>query len=576
MWPLINREMPVRANLSARTWSVDDDGPADFNSIQAAIDNASSGDTIFVYNGTYYEHVFVNKTITLIGENNSFTIIDGNKTNNVVHIKADNVTVENFAIRNSGMYLYSGILVDHSIGNIIINNKVTYNYEGVKLTFSYNNVVHNNIISNSYDGIYTYSSDNNAFFNNVLSSNNYGGVYAYSSDNNIFFNSTINSNSYNGIYTYSSNNNIFSSNTILYNSYAGISLVYSDSNIVRDSMVSNGYDGIYTYSSNNNIFSNNTIGSNSYDGVYAYSSNSNTFSSNTIISNGNYGINFVLSSNNNTIYHNNFSNTLQVKSESKNFWDYDEEGNHWSNNSKQDLNSDGIGDTPYVIDAVNQDNYPLMGIFYNFSITEGKKIYSVTVISNSTISPFKFQIGAETGNKIIYFNTTDKDDTVGFCRVKIPTQFISYIDTVLVDGEEIVPTVLNISNETYVYLYFTYANRNQTITMISSNALRSYFELLDAFLKLQSDLHDLNETYYVLLGNNTILLYNYTQLKSSFDELNNSYQEHLLDYSEQIQNFRNLTYILVALTAILIAITVYLSKRSHANVPAKIRMVEEK
>ena len=36
----------------ARTITVDDDGPADFNNIQAAIDDANNGDTIIVADGT--------------------------------------------------------------------------------------------------------------------------------------------------------------------------------------------------------------------------------------------------------------------------------------------------------------------------------------------------------------------------------------------------------------------------------------------------------------------------------------------------------------------------------------------
>ncbi len=34
------------------TWTVDDDGEADFNNIQAAVDAASSGDEILVMPGT--------------------------------------------------------------------------------------------------------------------------------------------------------------------------------------------------------------------------------------------------------------------------------------------------------------------------------------------------------------------------------------------------------------------------------------------------------------------------------------------------------------------------------------------
>ena len=39
--------------VQADTWTVDDDGKADFNNIQAAVDAASDGDTINVAPGTY-------------------------------------------------------------------------------------------------------------------------------------------------------------------------------------------------------------------------------------------------------------------------------------------------------------------------------------------------------------------------------------------------------------------------------------------------------------------------------------------------------------------------------------------
>ena len=50
----------------AKTLYVDDDGPADFNSIQAAIDDANDGDKVIVEKGTYSENInFKGKNITL-------------------------------------------------------------------------------------------------------------------------------------------------------------------------------------------------------------------------------------------------------------------------------------------------------------------------------------------------------------------------------------------------------------------------------------------------------------------------------------------------------------------------------
>jgi len=52
--------------------------PDIYPTIQAAINAASAGDTIYVRNGTYYENVVVNKTISLIGENKNTTVVDRN------------------------------------------------------------------------------------------------------------------------------------------------------------------------------------------------------------------------------------------------------------------------------------------------------------------------------------------------------------------------------------------------------------------------------------------------------------------------------------------------------------------
>ena len=42
------------------------------------------------------------------------------------------------------------------------------------------------------------------------------------------------------------------------------------------------------------------------------------------------------------------------------FWDNGVVGNYWSDYNGTDNNTDKIGDSPYIIDGNNQDNYPLM------------------------------------------------------------------------------------------------------------------------------------------------------------------------------------------------------------------------
>ena len=61
----------------AREWTVDGDGPADFYTIQGAINAASDGDTITIRDGTYCEEVHVTKAVTIRAANVGECILDG-------------------------------------------------------------------------------------------------------------------------------------------------------------------------------------------------------------------------------------------------------------------------------------------------------------------------------------------------------------------------------------------------------------------------------------------------------------------------------------------------------------------
>ena len=76
--------------------------------IQDLIDNASNGDTIYIPSGTYYENIVINKSISLIGKDKNTTIIDGNKSGDVVIIYADWVNISGFKIQNSGFSCLDG------------------------------------------------------------------------------------------------------------------------------------------------------------------------------------------------------------------------------------------------------------------------------------------------------------------------------------------------------------------------------------------------------------------------------------------------------------------------------------
>ena len=108
--PKENKSSLMGFNPRGTTWYVDDDntmGPWDgtqehpFQYIQDGINAANNGDTVFVYNGTYYDNLeIINKSISVIGENKETTIIDANWSSYGLIICADSCTIEGFTFRN--------------------------------------------------------------------------------------------------------------------------------------------------------------------------------------------------------------------------------------------------------------------------------------------------------------------------------------------------------------------------------------------------------------------------------------------------------------------------------------------
>jgi len=134
-------------------WTVDDDGPADFRTIQEAINAAAEGDTIFVYNGSYYENVIVDKTVTLVGEHTETTIIDGNGGSFAVKVNADNTVLKAFTIKNGSV----GVYLDESFNCSIVGNYIVKNIRvGVHISGSVSNTFyHNNLIKNGLSQYYS-------------------------------------------------------------------------------------------------------------------------------------------------------------------------------------------------------------------------------------------------------------------------------------------------------------------------------------------------------------------------------------------------------------------------------------
>jgi len=334
-------------------------------------------------------------------------IIENNRDGIRLFCSSGNSIAGNYITKNSRY----GIYLDSSSNNTITENNITNNSRAIHLYSSSNNninrnsiahnslvgisvysslsngIAHNNLLDN-FEGIYLHSSLNNTIIANDIIDCWYGIYLYYSPKNNITANKV--TNNWSGILIHCSSNNKLRDNVIAYNKYNFGVQGLTGSHFVQGVDVSNTVDGnpiYYWVSRADNVVPTNagfvalvnctniTVQKvnlkNNVQGVLLV----NTTNSKVVASNitNNYEGIYIYFSSNNSIYHNNFiNNTFQVRIyNSINTWDngYPSGGNYWSDYNGTDLysgvyqnetGSDGIGDTPYVIDEDNVDHYPLM------------------------------------------------------------------------------------------------------------------------------------------------------------------------------------------------------------------------
>ena len=241
---------------------VDDDGGADYTTIQEAIDHANTGDTIYVWAGTYDEEIIINKTLTIIGNGTSNTTIKGTGTNDVVTITEDWVNMSGFTVTSSINWDTMGVVVKEAKYCSITNNNCSNNDIGILLYSSnYTRIINNTCNNNLYAGIqvgYSYPSTTSNFSiiaNNTCNNNNFNGIYLFYSDLNLIKNNNCSSNEQN-IYIYASHNNTIINNTCSGNNNRfDIKISSSDYNIICN----NTSSGIIIFNSLSNTIKNNTL-----------------------------------------------------------------------------------------------------------------------------------------------------------------------------------------------------------------------------------------------------------------------------------------------------------------------------
>jgi len=342
--------------------------PDDYSSIQEAISVTDDGDTIFVkkgiYEGPLNETLIFNKSISLIGEETNTTILNLhplliNTTlfyqpyqtySTSISVESNNVTISGFTVNTPAPG--GGISVTGDGTQITDCNM---NPESLTLTGSYSTISetilkgtlrvngsNQTIIQSTIKGIDITSSHNNITGNCISSKMEVKGSYNTISGNNITETQGM---------IVSGNSNIISNNHVR-NGVKGISLASGSNNVIYENKVTgNWFMGMHLYEASNNLIFDNYIANNIDDlwekngfgisiGGTHYRAENNTFYRNTLI--------------------NNSYNFRILEPYYINYWDNGSEGNYWDDYTGSDNDGDGIGDTPYILNENNQDNYPIM------------------------------------------------------------------------------------------------------------------------------------------------------------------------------------------------------------------------
>jgi parallel beta-helix repeat protein len=275
------------------THYVGGNGPNNYTTIQQAINDATNGDTVFVYDDSspYYEHITVNASIYIKGENNATTIIDGENQGDVVLLTAENITISGFTIQHSGDTAKTDAGIEsRSDGNIIMKNHVIQNGAyaiGIFLNGSSENLVAENVIAeNGREGLFLQNAQDCLIQDNLFTKNGHCAVIVSYSEKNIITKNNMTENYATVSLWPGAINNEISWNLMRHQEYSGVGIwPGADQNFIHHNYLSNiSLYGFIITNAKGNILANNTIwGSN--EGIHLSFANFTTIKFNNFIEN---------------------------------------------------------------------------------------------------------------------------------------------------------------------------------------------------------------------------------------------------------------------------------------------------
>jgi len=326
-------------------------------------------------------YIFLSDLYAEITVQRDDVVIDGNGFNlkgksalnstGVLLANVRNVTVKSIHITN----FFFAIKINGSKNCVITGNNITNSNFSVWIEYSAEITVAENVLKNVWCGIALVYSHQNHISENTFMETEQGITLSWSFQNLIV------------------NNN-------LTDNVSNISLAWSNNNTIIGNLVKakvkGSWHGIRLHSSSNNTLLKNSVEGTFYAIRLLYNTVNNLIIGNNISSNS-YGI-IAWYATNNTIYHNRFiGNIEQAKCYSfPNKWDngYKEGGNYWgdyagvdekSGSNQDQPGSDGIGDTPYIIDDKNVDHYPFISSSLKPASNQIPTFFFILVISALTL-----------------------------------------------------------------------------------------------------------------------------------------------------------------------------------------------
>jgi hypothetical protein len=285
---IVNQNKPISFG---NTLFVGGSGPGNYTCIQEAIDAASDGDIVYVFSGTYFENIEINKKLNLLGQDKNTTIIDGNQKGCTIILSSENSIINNFTLIGGGFdtddfnnFFRAGLRITGS-NNIISNNifkKNRFGLSGVRVT---NLTIKDNIFIEDGVGFTSYENDGRPklkieYFLHNIENNFVNGkplYYLVNENNNQIDNLEA------GQLILVNCTNFKMKNISISETDCGLVFYFCNNCITENCNIINNSLAIWTFKSNNNLFQFNNISESYYRGVVIdYNSNKNEIKYNYI------------------------------------------------------------------------------------------------------------------------------------------------------------------------------------------------------------------------------------------------------------------------------------------------------